>query len=172
MTRPVVLITILFVQASCTVIFIWDLVSSLFGLRMSPLSWETRELLEIGAAIGLLLGLVMGALVLYRSHLRSSRVEAQLRAASGAFMELVNARFTEWALTPAEREVALFAMKGMSLHDIARIRSTSDGTVKAQSNAIYRKAEVTGRPQLLSLFIDELMGKSLIPDRELLKAAA
>jgi hypothetical protein len=29
--------------------------------------------------------------------------------------------------------------------------------VKAQTNAIYRKAGVTGRSQLLSLFIDEMM---------------
>ena len=39
------------------------------------------------------------------------------------------------------------------------MRGTSEGTVKAQTNAIYRKAGVTGRPQLLSLFIDELMGE-------------
>ena len=30
--------------------------------------------------------------------------------------------------------------------------------VKAQTAAIYRKANVTGRPQLLSLFIDDMMG--------------
>ena len=29
--------------------------------------------------------------------------------------------------------------------------------MKAQTNAIYRKAGVSGRPQLLSLFIDDLM---------------
>jgi len=32
-----------------------------------------------------------------------------------------------------------------------------EGTVKAQTNAIYRKAGVSGRPQLLSLFIEDLM---------------
>ena len=54
-------------------------------------------------------------------------------------------RFDDWALTPAERDVALFALKGLSLAEIARLRSTSQGTVKAQTNAIYRKAGVTGR---------------------------
>jgi len=43
------------------------------------------------------------------------------------------------------------------LQEIARLRDTSEGTVKAQSNAIYRKAGVSGRYQLLSLFVDELM---------------
>ena len=32
-----------------------------------------------------------------------------------------------------------------------------EGTVKAQTNAIYRKAGVSGRSQLLSLFIEDLM---------------
>jgi DNA-binding NarL/FixJ family response regulator len=45
----------------------------------------------------------------------------------------------------------------MSTAEIATLRNTSEGTVKAQTNAIYRKAGVTGRPQLLSLFIEDLM---------------
>ena len=50
--------------------------------------------------------------------------------------------------------MALFAIKGMSTAEIARLRTTSEGTVKAQTAAIYRKAGVSGRPQLLSLFIE------------------
>ena len=46
----------------------------------------------------------------------------------------------------------------MSVQEMARLRDTSEGTVKAQTAAIYRKAEVTGRPQLLSLFIEDMMG--------------
>lgn len=49
-------------------------------------------------------------------------------------------RFADWGLTPAERDVALFAIKGLSLAGIASLRKTSGGTVKAQTNAIYRKA--------------------------------
>jgi DNA-binding CsgD family transcriptional regulator len=78
-------------------------------------------------------------------------------------MDLLEDRFADWQLTPAEREVALFAIKGLSLAEIAAVRQTSEGTVKAQTNAIYRKAGVSGRPQLLSLFIDELMGEALVP---------
>ena len=71
---------------------------------------------------------------------------------------MLNERFDEWGLTLAERDVALFAIKGLTVQDIARLRATSEGTVKAQTAAIYRKAEVSGRPQLLSLFIEDLMG--------------
>lgn len=84
-------------------------------------------------------------------------MEDQLRAASGAFMELMQDRFDVWGLTAAEQDVALFSIKGMSTAEIAALRGTSEGTVKAQTNAIYRKAGVTGRPQLLSLFIEDLI---------------
>ena len=72
-------------------------------------------------------------------------------------MDVLHERFADWGLTPAEKDVALFSIKGLSTADIANLRNTSEGTVKAQTNAIYRKAGVSGRPQLLSLFIDELM---------------
>ena len=53
--------------------------------------------------------------------------------------------------------MAIFAIKGLKTHEIARLRQTSEGTVKAQCNAIYRKAGVSGRTQLLSVFIEDLM---------------
>ncbi len=145
------------VQALCAFFFVWDILSSLLGLRSTPLAWETRELLEIGAALGLLLGLLLGGLMLHRSIRDQREAEARLRRASGAFMEVLYERFSEWGLTPAERDVALFAIKGLSTAEIAAVRATSEGTVKAQTNAIFRKAGVTGRPQLLSLFIEDLM---------------
>ena len=76
-------------------------------------------------------------------------------------MDILEERFADWGLTPAERDVALFAIKGMSTAEIASLRNTSEGTVKAQTNAIYRKAGVSGRPQLLSLFIEDLMDGSM-----------
>jgi len=149
---------IFLVQILCAVFFVSDILASVFGLRARPVSWRTRELLEIGAAIGLILGIVLGVVALRRSMRARDRAEESLRLASGAFMQVLEERFDEWGLTPSERDVALFAIKGMSTAEIAGFRTTSEGTVKAQTNAIYRKAGVSGRPQLLSLFIDELMG--------------
>jgi DNA-binding CsgD family transcriptional regulator len=126
-------------------------------LGLPPVAWELFELIELLAATGLILGIVMGIIALRRGQARVRQAEAQLRVASGAFMDLLEERFVDWALTPAERDVALFAIKGLSTADIAVLRQTSEGTVKAQTNAIYRKAGVTGRPQLLSLFIEDLM---------------
>jgi len=148
---------VLVVQALCAVFFVSDIVTSVLGIRTTPIAWELRELMEIGAAVGLVLGLLLGAWMLQRTIRERNEAREKLRRASGAFMDLLEERFGEWALTPAERDVALFAIKGMSTSEIATLRATSEGTVKAQTNAIYRKAGVSGRPQLLSLFIDDLM---------------
>jgi DNA-binding CsgD family transcriptional regulator len=149
---------VLLVQVLCATFFTWDIVASVFGIQTEPVSWELRELMEIGASVGLIIGVVLGAVLLRRALVERNRAEERLRRASGAFMDLLQERFEAWGLTPSERDVALFAIKGMSTAEIATLRATSEGTVKAQTNAIYRKAGVTGRPQLLSLFIDDLIG--------------
>ncbi len=157
MTGRWVIIGVLLVQALCAIFFVSDILSSIFGIYTRPLPWQIRELMEVGAAVGLVLGLVLGAVMLRRIIGERNVAQEKLRRASGAFMDLLEERFSEWSLTPAERDVALFAIKGMSTSEIATLRATSEGTVKAQTNAIYRKAGVSGRPQLLSLFIDDLM---------------
>jgi hypothetical protein len=42
------------------------------------------------------------------------------------------------------------------------LRDTKQGTIKAQCAAVYRKADVAGRLQLLSVFLDDLMADDLI----------
>ena len=150
---------ILIVQILCAAFFVANILSSVLGLV--PINWQVSEYIELGAAFGLLLGVVLGVVVLRRTLARSARIEAQLHRASGAFMDVLESRFDSWGLTPAERDVALFAIKGLSGAEIAALRRVSEGTVKAQSNAIYRKAGVSGRGQLLSLFLDDLM---VMPD--------
>lgn len=149
--------TLLFVQVLCAAFLAGGAILTLLGISHRPISWEIRELLEIGAVLGLVFGAFLSTTVLTRILRRQKRAEDQLRQVSGAFMELMQVRFSDWGLTVAERDVALFAIKGLSTLEIASLRGTAEGTVKAQTNAIYRKAEVSGRPQLLSLFIEDLM---------------
>ncbi len=166
MTNKYFLWAIFVIQATAALFFTSDTISSIFGLRSRPINWQLREVLEVGAAVGLILGTLLGVIAMTKTHKRSDRIEAQLKAASGAFADLLNERFKGWGLTPAERDVAWFAVKGMTTAEIAALRNTSEGTVKAQSNAIYRKAGVSGRYQLLSQFVDELMaGASNINDK-------
>ena len=153
----VILVLVVAVQVLCSLFFISDIAAGVFGLRRTPIAWELRELIEIGAALGLALGVALGAVLLVRTFRHNRRIEGQLRRARTAFATLLEERFAEWGLTPSERDVAWFTIKGLTLAEIAKLRQTSEGTVKAQSNAIYRKAGVGGRTQLLSLFIEDLM---------------
>ncbi|MFP7570230.1 helix-turn-helix transcriptional regulator [Marivita sp. S2033] len=152
---------LLAVQLVCAAFFLWDIFAPLLGIRYAPVSWALYEMMEIGAALGLTIGVAATSTLLVRSVTRQREAEEKLRLASGAFMDVLFERFADWELTPAERDVALFSIKGLSTAEIANLRKTSEGTVKAQTNAIYRKAGVSGRPQLLSLFIDDLMGDPL-----------
>lgn len=155
--RLLPLVAVFVVQALCALFFVSDILLSVLGIYLEPISWQSREFIEIGAAVGLLLGLGLGGVMLWRALHETAQAREKLRRASSAFSEVLEERFSEWALTPAERDVALFALKGMSSAEIAQLRATSEGTVKAQTAAIYRKAGVSGRGQLLSLFIDDLM---------------
>ncbi len=137
--------------------FLWDIGVGIFGFRTEPISWALHELIEISAIFGLLLGVAIGGFSLRAALRRNQMMENQLRAASGAFVELMEERFLDWGLTPAERDVAWFTLKGFSNGEIAELRKTSEGTVKAQSNAIFRKAGVSGRTQLMSLVIEDLL---------------
>jgi DNA-binding CsgD family transcriptional regulator len=151
------LVVVVAVQVVCSLFFVWDIAAGVIGVRREPLSWQAREMIEIGASVGLLLGVGLGTALLARTFRRNRAMETQLLQVSQAFAELLETRFAEWSLTRSERDVAWFTIKGLSIAEIARLRETSEGTVKAQSNAIYRKAGVSGRTQLLSLFIEDLM---------------
>ena len=153
--RALILI-MLGIQVMAAALFLFNLLIPILRIPLI-LDWSVHEAIELVAAISLLAGVVMTVLLLWRMQRRAEHLESQLRAASGAFLELLEEKFDHWSLTPAERDVALFSIKGVSTQEIATLRNTSEGTVKAQTNAIYRKAGVSGRPQLLSLFIDDLM---------------
>ncbi|MBP7000326.1 MAG: helix-turn-helix transcriptional regulator [Amaricoccus sp.] len=88
---------------------------------------------------------------------RAERMSDRLKAASGAFAALVTETFAAWGLTPAEREVALLTLKGFSAAEIAALRGAREGTVRAQGAAVYRKAGVAGRAQLIAHFVDDLL---------------
>ncbi len=144
------------IQSLCAAYFLADAVGDISGYDFD-LNTRYGDLIENLVVIALILSLVFTVLEIGRVLGRQKRMEAQLTAASGAFADLLEEHFDDWGLTPSERDVALLAIKGLTIADIARLRETKDGTIKAQCNAIYRKAGVNGRPQLLSLLIEELI---------------
>ncbi len=147
------------IQVFCAILFAVNFILENFTTYSDRFPWHSHELVEIGTAIGLLLGSVLGIMLARRLLSRNDKVEAQLRVVSGEFQKLLEENFDGWGLSPSERDVAYFAIKGLSNHEIADVRGTSEGTVKAQMNAVYKKAGVESRTQLLGYFIEELMAE-------------
>lgn len=66
-------------------------------------------------------------------------------------------QFERWALSPAEKEVALLLLKGLSHKEIAEVRSITEATARQQARAVYRKAGLSGRNDLAAFFLEDLL---------------
>jgi DNA-binding CsgD family transcriptional regulator len=87
----------------------------------------------------------------------AKRQQAALAVARGSIAELLDIKFNHWGLSPSEREVALFALKGCNIAEIARLRGSAEGTVRSQLSQVYTKAEVTSQSMLIGQFVEELV---------------
>lgn len=137
--------------------FLMELAGEITGVYLIRYSWLMHEIVELVTFAGL----ATGALLLWYSNRmlreRNREVEGHLRTARGEFQAMTQLQFERWGLSPAERDVALLTIKGMSVTEIAALRETSEGTVKSQNSAIYRKAGVKTRTQLVGALIEELL---------------
>lgn len=146
----------------CEIFLVADVLADIFYIDIAT-SWLDHDVLESVAVLAL--GVALAAigyelLNLLREH-RESR--ATVRAASGHLLRVIDAKFDDWALSPSEREIALLLIKGFSTQEIGTVRATRPGTVKSQSNAIYRKASVSGRNELVAYFVEDLLaGEDLV----------
>ncbi len=154
--RPGLLWVLFGLQLFCAVFFVLDAVLDFLDLEAQSGN-HNLDPFEYVIAAALFLGVILTGRELRRLMRQSARLKDQVRIASGQFAELLEEHFDNWGLTASERDVAILAIKGLSVSDIAAARGTTEGTVKAHNAALYRKAGVSGRLQLLSLFIDELM---------------
>lgn len=152
--RAVVLAVIIVAQSLCAMFFLGDVILDFLedGSLEGP-----HMLAEAVAAIALVGGVAYLMLELRRLLARMERMETGLRVARGEVVRIIDAHFDRWALSPAERDVALLLLKGVGNEEIASLRGTAKGTVRAQTTSIYAKAGVDGRAQLISLFLEELL---------------
>lgn len=161
MSRAAVLWALFALQAICCAYFLADILWDLFWPNVVN-QFADSDLLETAVTFALFLGLAFTGNELRHILTRQDQLEDQIKVASGAFNEVMEARFKTWALTSAERDVAILAIKGFSIAEMADLRDTKQGTVKAQCASVYKKADVSGRLQLLSVFLDDLMGDDLL----------
>lgn len=152
--RAALLSAVIVVQTLCAIFFLGDVIGDLVGDGQfeGPHKW-----VEIVAGLAMVGGVAFLIFELRRVMNRVAILENATRAAQGEMADVIEAFFDEWNLTASERDVALLMLKGIENDEIARIRGTASGTVRAQGAAVFRKAGVDGRPQLFSIFMEELL---------------
>lgn len=155
-TRKIALpVAILIIQAVAAAYFVIDGVDDLLGQVKQGVDREV--VMECLVAFALLAGVVMGSRYVRAIHRELHRQEQSLAKARGALSGHIALRFAEWDLSPGECDVALFALKGLEIAEIARLRGAATGTVRSQLSQIYAKAGVSSQAMLVSLFIEDLV---------------
>lgn len=94
---------------------------------------------------------------LAETEAEAARWRSEARTALDGLGAAIARQFERWALSPAEREVGLLLLKGLSHRDVAELRGVSERTVRQQAQSLYRKAGVTGRADLSAFFLEDLL---------------
>lgn len=125
--------------------------------------WGIHVAVEAGAVLALLAGILFGAWQIRALLLRARLDAAAVAKARGAMGDLIRRRFEQWHLTPAEADVALFALKGCDIAEIAALRGSASGTIRAQLARVYAKAGIRTQSALIAAFIDDLIDTEAAP---------
>ena len=154
--QTVALAAFLIIQSLAAVFFISDAVADLIHGVITP-----HLIIEGLVAVALAAGLSFGTVALRRTIEQMKAQAAALQVARGALAEVIEAQFSDWGLTPAECDVAMLALKGLDVAEIAGLRGAAQGTVRAQLSRVYAKAGVTGRAQFAAHFVEDLLVEGL-----------
>ena len=156
---PVLIIGLIAAQVICGAVFFVDVLGD-WAETGGP-DWGLLP--EALASVALFVGIAFEAVYLVQLLRRKASLERSVGMASSALQAVIEGHFDEWKLTASERDVAALMVKGLSISEIAGVRGSAEGTVKAHLNAIYRKANARNRAEVLSLIMDTLIDKPLLP---------
>ena len=116
----------------------------------------------LNAGVALILGREI-----WRMRLSMTQMDAQIRASQEAFQATVASFAASWKLSVAEQDVLMLVLKGCTHSQIAAMRNTAEGTVKAQAARIYQKSGFANKNELLSALIEDLSGGRTLDNKEL-----
>jgi DNA-binding CsgD family transcriptional regulator/outer membrane murein-binding lipoprotein Lpp len=88
----------------------------------------------------------------------AARWRAEARELIAGLGVAIDRQLERWALSPAEKEIALLLLKGLSHKEVAEVRAVSEATVRQQARALYKKAGLAGRAELAAFFLEDLLG--------------
>ena len=163
---PRILLVVAVLLAAMAIVGGWDLLSD------SPRVWKGAHgmielafsLLAIAAAAVLGFGWLRAerSLVGVRDALERHKGErdawrARAETALRGLGEAMDGQFDAWALTPTEKETALFLLKGYSHKEVAGLTKRSERTVRQHAVAVYRKSGLAGRAELAAFFFEDML---------------
>lgn len=136
----------------------------------APTGVSVHVIYEIGLIVAALAGATRLWLGWYRADQRNLALRNEIhrhrmerdqwrKSAEAALQEMAKAvdqQLAAWQLTPAEREVAAFLLRGRSHKEIAAVTGRSDRTVRQHAAAAYRKAGLRDRAELAAFFLNGL----------------
>lgn len=145
----------------CMVFFAFDAAEDIFDWAQTGVPLGPTAVVALGVQM-LSIPVVGFAALVLRSYVRGLRAEnatslETITLLRGRFQEVMQSRFEDWNLTPAERDVAVLIFKGLNVAQIADARNSAAGTVKAQTTSIFRKVGVSSKSELMSAIIDEFL---------------
>ena len=80
------------------------------------------------------------------------------------YRHAIGEQFDEWEATEAERDVGQLILRGLSHKEIARIRNTSEATVRQQAQSLYRKANLPNKGAFSAYFLDDVLYRPIGTD--------
>ncbi len=163
------LLAVMALQTLATAFFFYDVIEDMFTPGLG-FHLDLSVVMELVATLVLVIAIAIEVAVLRYLLDERERMQDALAIARGKLAEILEADFARWGLTAAEREVAWLAIKGFSIAEIAEIRGAKVGTVKAQLGAVYRKAGVSRRAELLGSLVEELLDGGVMPGASDIKA--
>ena len=87
-------------------------------------------------------------IALLNSKIKDERVRYSL---------VIKDQFESWNLTLGEQQVALLLLKGLSLKEIASVRTTKEMTARQQASSIYAKSGLVGRHEFSAWFLEDFL---------------
>jgi len=143
------------------IFFVFDVASDIYERVLASNAPSLVDLTHLLFEVFSALALMMAIRILIRQlrwlQVRNTQQSESLNFLRGEMDIFAQGKFDDWGLTSAERDIAMYMLKGLSIAEIASARSTAEGTVKAQTSNIFRKARVASRIELMSLFMDEFL---------------
>ncbi len=140
--------------AIAIVFFIYDLFVDAF-IEHEYLTFHF--IIELIVFICVSMALIIGIYDLLRLRARLAREEKRLDMFSRDLAESIDIEMDDWRMTPSEKDVAWFIIKGFRFSEIAQARGVKENTVRLQATSLYSKAGVSGRSEFVAEIIQSLL---------------